>query len=298
MAAGQGGDDHVRRVGRLGEAVGDIGERRNGAGAGKAFVVEFGGNADRHRLIDRGGGRAAIDRDGKADASSAGGGDSGGCPLVGRDAAGGKRERPGERRFRREGGVEGGVVGDVMRQAGGRPGAAFDLCDCGDAVAGEDGVAVAGIECTGRDDLLDGDQHLAGGGDHRPVEGAGADDGDVAHGVGARRVEDDGIEAKRRDDADFLAAGRVADGGGAGDAGHHVGAGRQLERHQRQVLLGGAQRLDHRQRRPVIDRDVAGFGNRAEARRQAEDIEAGETDIDAGDRLRLQQNLERQAAGP
>ena len=33
-------------MGRLGEPVGDVGQRRDGAGAGKGFVVEFGGEAD------------------------------------------------------------------------------------------------------------------------------------------------------------------------------------------------------------------------------------------------------------
>ena len=53
MAAAHRRDDHVGGVRRLGEAVGDIGERRDGAGAGEAVVVEFGGDADRHPLVDR-----------------------------------------------------------------------------------------------------------------------------------------------------------------------------------------------------------------------------------------------------
>ena len=36
----------------------------------------------------------------------------------------------------------------------------------------------------------------------------------------------------------------------------------------------------------------------AEARRQAENVEAGKADVDFGDRLRLEQDLERQPAGP
>ena len=62
MAATQRRDDHVRRVRRLGEPVGDVGQRRYGARTGEALIVEFGRNACSNDLVDGRGSFAVRDR--------------------------------------------------------------------------------------------------------------------------------------------------------------------------------------------------------------------------------------------
>ena len=52
MAATHRSDDHVRRVRRLCQPVGDVGQRRHRACAGKALIVEFGGDAGGDDLVD------------------------------------------------------------------------------------------------------------------------------------------------------------------------------------------------------------------------------------------------------
>ena len=111
-------------------------------------------------------------------------------------------------------------------------------------------------------------------------------------------MQDDGIEPERRDGADRFVRERIGNRFRAGNARHHLRAGGQRERQRGEVRLGRAERLDHRERRPIAERDRFRLGDRAEARRQAEDVEARETDVDACDRIRFEQKLERQPARP
>ena len=216
---------------------------------------------------------------------------------TGRPASGRRRVRA-ERLGRGEGVAERGVVGDVEGEAGGRPGAAGDLGDRADAIAGEDRGTAALLQRPRRHDLLDRDEHFSGGADHRPVLGAGAVDFDIAERVGAGRVEDDGVEAQRRNDPDRLARDGVACDDRTGDQLHHVGAGGKLEGEGRQVGLAGAERLDHGERGPVADRHGAGFGGGAEVLRKTKYVEARKADVDARDGPGLEQHFERQATRP
>ena len=149
-----------------------------------------------------------------------------------------------------------------------------------------------------RNDLLDGDQHLARGASHREIQRARPDDLDIAAFVGALGVQNERIDPQSGDDADLGAVDGVARDLRVRHAGQHVRSLGKLERHRRQVLLRGAQGLDHGECCPVAHGQGVRLGGCAKAWRQAENIEAGEADIDLGNSFGLQKQLERQAARP
>ena len=166
------------------------------------------------------------------------------------------------------------IVRRIVRQARCRIGAARHLCDGGDQIAGDDRLPAIGAQLPGGHDLLDGHQHLPGCADYGEVQRLGAINLDIAGSIGARGMQQHGIDHLRIDQPDDIAAAIIAMKAHCGAALDHGRAFGQLHRHEGQVLLRGAQALDHRQRWPVGHRQLALFGDLAKARRQPEDVEA------------------------
>ena len=116
--------------------------------------------------------------------------------------------------------------------------------------------------------------------------------------VGALGMQHERIDAQGGNDADLGAADGVAHDLRMRHASHHVRSLGKLERHRRQVLLRGAQRLDHGERSPVAHGQGVRLGGCAKAWRQAEDVEAGKADVDFRNRPGFEQQFERQTACP